>query len=35
MWDVLVCLVLHWFVNGCILHFRLLALWLDVDEYLR
>ena len=33
MWDVLVCLVLHRFVNGSILLFRLLALWPYIDEY--
>ena len=35
MWDVLVCLVLHQFVNGPILFFRLLALQPYVDQYLR
>ena len=33
MWDVLVCLVLHRFVNGPILLFKLLALQPYVDEY--
>ena len=33
MWDVLVCLVLHQFVNGPILLFGLLALQPYVDEY--
>ena len=35
MGDVLVCLVLHRFVNGPILFFRLLVLRPYVDEYSR
>ena len=35
MWDILDCLVLHQFVNGPILLFRLLVLWPYVDEYSR
>ena len=35
MWDVLVCLVLHRFLNGPILLFKLLALRPYVDEYSR
>ena len=35
MGDVLVCLLLHRFVNGPILFFRLLVLWPYVDEYSR
>ena len=33
MGDVLVCLVLHWFVNDPILFFRLVVLWPYVDEF--
>ena len=33
MGNVLVCLLLHRFVNGPILFFRLLVLWPYVDEY--
>ena len=33
MWDELVCLVLHRFLNGPILLFRLLALRSYVDEF--
>ena len=33
MWDVLVCLVLHRFLNGPILLSKLLALQPYVDEY--
>ena len=35
MGDVLVCLVLHRFVNGPILFFRLLVLRPYIDDYLR
>ena len=35
MGDVLVFLVLHRFVNGPILFFRLLVLWPYIDEYSR
>ena len=35
MGNVLVCLLLHRFVNGPILFFRLLVLWSYVDEYSR
>ena len=33
MGNVLVCLVLHRFVNGPILYLRLLVLWPYIDEY--
>ena len=35
MWDALVCFVLHRFVNGPILLFKLRALWPYVDKYSR
>ena len=35
MGNVLVCLLLHRFVNGPILFFRLLVLWPYIDEYSR
>ena len=34
LWDVLVCLVSHWFLNGPFLLFKLLALRPYLDEYL-
>ena len=34
MWDALVCLILHQFVNGSSLLLRSLTLWPHIDEYL-